>query len=410
MLGEYQREEALIHLRRGIVLERANRVEEAVVEYRRAVAHNPNLAEAHGALASYYRRHGLLAKAADALRTVAILSDTLTAHSTLGGVLLELGRIEEALASFERCLRLAPDFAPAHYALASARLRSGDYQAALGHLRRALPHYQDAWELHHLEGSCHLHLGRYDEAQAAFEQALVLAPAARPVVEERLAALGRYRALGRLGTLKDRLYAEAAVALLGSAQDDGVGLQAGADYYFTYPDIATTLRRLCALAADWPLGAEAVVPADRLAEPIAAALARALDLPLRPPSALARGERAVVVLAAGPQPELLALVAQRSGGAALTFCLGLARLWHGELPDISGVVVRGACGVPWEAELHRLRALGAPPREVEACLGRAAAEIIRALSELPAETNLASQREYYRLHDQLRFLKRTSKV
>ena len=71
MLDEFQREEALIHFQRGLILERANRVEEAVEEYRRAIAHYPHLREAHDALGFYYQRHGLLAKAAEEFRVVA---------------------------------------------------------------------------------------------------------------------------------------------------------------------------------------------------------------------------------------------------------------------------------------------------------------------------------------------------
>ena len=49
MLDESQREEALIHFQRGLNLERAHRVGEAVEEYRRAIARYPHLREAHDA-------------------------------------------------------------------------------------------------------------------------------------------------------------------------------------------------------------------------------------------------------------------------------------------------------------------------------------------------------------------------
>ncbi len=62
MLEEFQREEALIHFQRGLVLERANRVEEAVEEYRQAISHYPHLREAHDALGFYYQRQACLPK------------------------------------------------------------------------------------------------------------------------------------------------------------------------------------------------------------------------------------------------------------------------------------------------------------------------------------------------------------
>ena len=96
MLDEYQREEAIIHFQRGIQLERAHRVSEAVEEYRRAIARDPHLREAHDALGSYYQRNGLLAKAADEFRAVVALDGDFLSHFNLGCVLIALGRYDEA--------------------------------------------------------------------------------------------------------------------------------------------------------------------------------------------------------------------------------------------------------------------------------------------------------------------------
>src|ERR1044071_3935226 len=103
MLDETQREEALIHFQRGLILERANRVGEAVEEYRRAIAHDPHLREAHDALGFYYQRRGLLAKAAEEFRVVARLEGDFLSHFNLGYVLIELGRHDEALEAFHCC-------------------------------------------------------------------------------------------------------------------------------------------------------------------------------------------------------------------------------------------------------------------------------------------------------------------
>src|SRR5947199_334909 len=75
MLDEYQREEALNHYRRGLVLERANRLDEAVEEYRQAIGHYPEDWEV---------------------------------YNLLGSCQLRLGAYDEALATFNSALRLAP--------------------------------------------------------------------------------------------------------------------------------------------------------------------------------------------------------------------------------------------------------------------------------------------------------------
>ena len=48
-------------------------------------------------------------------------ANDIEALAYLGGVLTDLGRIKDAVAVYERALRLAPDFAPFHTALGVAR-------------------------------------------------------------------------------------------------------------------------------------------------------------------------------------------------------------------------------------------------------------------------------------------------
>lgn len=406
MLREPQRDEALYHLRRGLLLERAARVEEAVEEYRLALSHNPHLAEAHRALASYYHRQGMLAKAADSLRVAANLDDGFADRLLLGCLLVDLGRYEEALGELRRCLRREPGHAAAHYESAIAHFQQGEYLAAHTHLLAALPTFHGDWQIHYLTGSCQLRLAAYDPARDAFASALALAPddEARAQVRSRLATVERYRELGAPRGLKDRLYAEFGVAVLGSAQDDGLELDECPDYYFTYPDIATTLRRLLATIAGCHWQIDCVVAAERLASPLATALGTALGAPVRRPEEVAAGERALVMLAVGHAPELLQLTAGRVAGRPITFCLGINWLRHTTtLPDLMGVVVRGACGVPWEAELRRLRASGAAPHQVELCLGRATAALAAALAEVAPEPGVAAQVSYYRERRTLRF-------
>ena len=56
---------------------------------------------------------------------------------------------------------------------------------------------------------------------------------------------------------------------------------------------------------------------------------------------------------------------ERIPSAAMTFCLGLNWLRHSKiLPDVTGIVARGGCSVPWESELRRLRSDGAPPEQI----------------------------------------------
>src|SRR5262245_8003232 len=198
MLDEFQREEALIHFQRGLHLERVHRVGEAVTEYRRAIAHDPYLRGAHDALGLYYQRHGLLAKAAEEFRVVANLENDFLAHFNLGSVLVELGRYDEAITAFQRCVALEPGDAASHYEIGLIHFVKGEYQAALDRLQLPLHKYPDDWEVHHLIGSCQLRLNLFDEALDSFGVALRLAPrrTAQAEVIEQIQMISRYREIG----------------------------------------------------------------------------------------------------------------------------------------------------------------------------------------------------------------------
>ncbi len=317
-----------------------------------------------------------------------------------------MGRYDEALASFRRCLAIEPNDAATHYEIGYIHFLQGDYHAALEQLQSPLRHYPEDWEVYSLIGCCWLRLGNYDEALNSFAEALHLAPRplAQAQVVERIAMVERYREIGAPRWAKDRLYAEHGVAYLGSAQDDGLQLDEMQDYHFTYPDIGTTLRRFLALcdACGWRF--TCVVGLDRLARPLAEALAQLLGVQHRFADSVQADDLPLLVLAIGREAELLDLAVERIPGQAITFCLGLNWLRHRQLlPDVTGIIARGACSVPWEPELRRLRSDGAPPELLSICLARAAEQLVAAVHDTPPSTNLADQVRYYCRHDRLRF-------
>lgn len=398
MVDERMRAEGLRHLQRGLALERANRTDEAAAEYRLAIKRDPHLREAHNALGFHYQRSGLLAKAADAFRTVASLEGDFLAYFNLGYVLVELDRLEEAAEAFARCLALAPDDPATHFELSLVYLSRGDYGEALDHLQLPLRSYPEDWEVHNLLGRCLLGLRRYDEAVAALGRSLLLAstPIAQAEVIDAINTVERHREFRHLATVKDQLYAEDGVIYLGSASDDGLRLNQTRDFHFTYPDIATTLQRLIALAASAGWRFTAVVAADTLARPLAEALAGLLEMPLRTAEELGDADRALLVFAVAREAELLLLTVERLPCQATAFCLGLNWMRHSRLmPDLLGLAVSGSCSVPWEDELRQLRAGGAPASRVQACIAAATEAIVAAVRETPVDSNLARQIRYY---------------
>ncbi|NOT31857.1 MAG: tetratricopeptide repeat protein [Planctomycetes bacterium] len=128
------------------------------------------------AAATVRRNHEYSSPIALMQSTVACAPNNDRAHSNLGGVLLDAGRVQEALVALETALRLAPNASLTHLKLGRAYLALGDVERALGFLRTAVQ----------LEGLpvCHEFLGRAllqkgDAAWAAYhlQHALLGAPA-----------------------------------------------------------------------------------------------------------------------------------------------------------------------------------------------------------------------------------------
>ncbi len=408
MLEKFERDEGLRHFERGIALERVNRISEAVEEYRQAVERYPHLREAHVALGFYYQRNGLLAKAAEEFHTVANLEGDFLSYFNLGHILVELQRYDQALDAFHECLKHEPHDAATHYEVAYIHYQSQRYHTALHHLHIPLQHYPDDWEVHHLIGKCHLANGQYQQALRTFTHALPLAPypQARTQLHTTIARVERHREFHAITNIKDQFYADEGVMCLGSSQDNGLAIRHTHDYHFTYPDIGTTLQRLLALQPVTRWNATAIVNSDCLSTPLAVALGTLLDVPLHTPASLRPHDKPLLVLTIGREAELLSLMLQELPHPSMTFCLALNWQRHSSLlPDMIGIAASGTCSVPWEPELRRLRADGAPPKLVDACIQQATSDILESCSRTPPDPNLSLQVHYYiHAHPRLRFV------
>jgi tetratricopeptide (TPR) repeat protein len=88
----------------------------------------------------------------------------------------QAGRIDEAVAHYERALALKPDHAEAHNNLGVALAALGRMDGAVAHYERALVLKPDYAEAHNNLGITLAALGRIDSAVAHYERALILKP------------------------------------------------------------------------------------------------------------------------------------------------------------------------------------------------------------------------------------------
>lgn len=120
----------------GRVYLRQRRWPDAQRAFQRALAADPDLAEAHYGLSVALPRQGAArveAGAEHALRAVGLRFDFPEAHFQLGAVLSRLGWFERAAQAFEITLRLRPGFVLAHRYLARIYSRLGRLDSARAH-------------------------------------------------------------------------------------------------------------------------------------------------------------------------------------------------------------------------------------------------------------------------------------
>jgi tetratricopeptide (TPR) repeat protein len=99
------------------------------------------------------------------------------AHNNLGNTLKELGRLEEAEASYSQAITVKPDYAEAHSNLGVMLQELVKLDEALAIYKKAITLKPDFYEAHSNLGITLLELGRLDEAEASCRQAITLKPA-----------------------------------------------------------------------------------------------------------------------------------------------------------------------------------------------------------------------------------------
>jgi tetratricopeptide (TPR) repeat protein/predicted Ser/Thr protein kinase len=158
-------------------------IERAIAAFEDATRHDPEYAIAWAALGGAYSLKGSFMSIDDHLRkaveterrALAIDPELADAHVWLGSALLNLGRVDEAILSIREGIRLEPENGQARQGLARALwVGKGDFAAAI-------PEFQRSIELNPEAGYSYLQLGlllswegRYDEAEKILKRAVDL--------------------------------------------------------------------------------------------------------------------------------------------------------------------------------------------------------------------------------------------
>lgn len=166
---------AEIHSDLGFVLDRQGRSEEAVENYRKAIALDPDSASAHFNLAVSLLRRDELDEAEVQYREALRVKPTAETHNGLGFVLSKQGRIDEAIAQFKEAVVANPKYTAAYNNLAGNLIKQGKLDEAASYYQTSLNEKPSA-ALHNQLGLVLAQLGRTDEAMQQFREALTMNP------------------------------------------------------------------------------------------------------------------------------------------------------------------------------------------------------------------------------------------
>ena len=153
------------------------RVDEAIIQYQRALALWPESADALGGLGSALFQKGQMDEAIIQFqKALEIKPDFAGVHNNLGYCFLRIRRFDEAIVQYQEALALQPNSADAYEHLGDALFRKGNMNEAIVQYQKALEIKPGVAETHNNLGYCFLRTGRLDEAVAQFREAIELQP------------------------------------------------------------------------------------------------------------------------------------------------------------------------------------------------------------------------------------------
>ena len=129
----------LAHTNLGTAYFEKGKVDDTILEYKKALAFNPNYALAHTNLGIAYLKKGMLDEAIFEFRkTLIIKPNHIEAHTKLGTAYFEKGMLDEAILEFKKALTIIPDHVEAYYKLGSTLEVQGKLRDAISAYREVI--------------------------------------------------------------------------------------------------------------------------------------------------------------------------------------------------------------------------------------------------------------------------------
>ena len=132
----------------GVAYFQNGQVDEAIVQYQKAIKSNPKYAQAHNGLGAAFSQKGQVDKAIiEYKKAIEFFPKCAESHNNLGNSLSKMGQVNDAVSQYRQALEIEPNYAEAHYNLGDSLLQMGKITDALAQFQQALklkPSFNDA--------------------------------------------------------------------------------------------------------------------------------------------------------------------------------------------------------------------------------------------------------------------------
>jgi Flp pilus assembly protein TadD len=141
------------------------------------LAKNPNCWVGHSSLGAALFQKGQLDEAvAQYQKALKINPNYAEAHSNLGAALFQKGQLDEAVAQYQKALKINPNYVEAHSNLGVALFQKGQLDEGIAQIQKALEINPNYAEAHGNLGHALLEEGQLDEAMGQIQKALKINP------------------------------------------------------------------------------------------------------------------------------------------------------------------------------------------------------------------------------------------
>jgi Flp pilus assembly protein TadD len=183
VLGQTQPNYARVHNRMGTEFLKMGKLAEAVAEFKQALDADPTYAGAHNNLGITYERLGNEEAQGQFERAIQLRPDFTHAHFNLARILMQKGRVAEAVTELQQTIQIDPNHVGALNMLGMALGRQQKFTEAQSHLERAVRLEPDHAEVRNNLGAVYSAQGRLREAVVQFEAALRVDPGDPEIIE-----------------------------------------------------------------------------------------------------------------------------------------------------------------------------------------------------------------------------------